>query len=115
MDLVDKYLGETRYPVGNSPSLDSLKYDPSKYVKNAPLGLAATLLKKAKERYTSGNKDKISGFLMMDIESSFGLHIQKKDKVMTKKLIDKFGKNKIAKQVYGGMDTMNRITDWIES
>ena len=52
---------------------------------------------------------------MMDIESSFGLHIQKKDKAMTKKLIDKFGKNKIAKKIHGGMDTMNRITDWIES
>lgn len=114
MDLIDKYLGEG-YPVGNSPSLDSLKYNPSKYAKNAPLGLAATLLKKAKARYTSGNKDKIGGFLMMDIESSLGLHIQKKDKVMTKKLIDKFGKNKIAKQIHGGMDTMNTITDWIES
>jgi hypothetical protein len=115
MDLIDKYLGEGRYPVGNSPSLDSLKYDPSKYAKNTPLGLAATLSKKAKERHDSGSKDRIGSFLIQDIESSFGIHIKKKDKAMTKKLIDKLGKDKIAKKIHGGMDTMNTITDWIES
>lgn len=93
MDLIEKYLGEgIRMPVGNAPSLDSLRYNPSKGKKLTP----DDLIDLAK---------RIGPGMTRDITTNIAWAMKKNDKKKVKTLIDKYPENVIG---------MHDILNWLK-